>query len=261
MFGQPLTQEELASIKDCIHSGCEDGFIPGKGVTENGFVFLNQLFIQRGRLETTWATLKHFDFDDSLDLIVDYSSLKIDTKKGIIAQLSPEAGRFLVALFERLDIDADGGLSESELSVMLDLLPANPWDIYSFPDNVELDSHGYVTLHGFLGQWNAFAMSDPMQCLYTLKYLGFKSTKSAFEHIKAGKLEQYQKRSRRTIFRCLIIGDEGCGKTSLLRTMIRKSFSDCYLPTDEEFSCTIVQGEYSSKSKYVMVLYTMVCLF
>jgi mitochondrial Rho GTPase 1 len=37
-----------------------------------GFVFLNVLFIQRGRLETTWTVLRTFGYDDNLDLREDF---------------------------------------------------------------------------------------------------------------------------------------------------------------------------------------------
>jgi len=37
-----------------------------------GFVFLNVLFIQRGRLETTWTVLRKFGYDDDLELREDF---------------------------------------------------------------------------------------------------------------------------------------------------------------------------------------------
>lgn len=38
----------------------------------SGFLFLNTLFIQRGRHETTWTILRKFGYDDSLELTDDY---------------------------------------------------------------------------------------------------------------------------------------------------------------------------------------------
>lgn len=37
-----------------------------------GFLFLNTLFIQRGRHETTWTILRKFGYDDNLELTDDY---------------------------------------------------------------------------------------------------------------------------------------------------------------------------------------------
>lgn len=40
----------------------------------SGFLFLNMLFIQRGRHETTWAILRRFGYGDDLELTDDYLS-------------------------------------------------------------------------------------------------------------------------------------------------------------------------------------------
>lgn len=37
-----------------------------------GFLFLNTLFIQRGRHETTWTILRRFGYGDTLELTLDY---------------------------------------------------------------------------------------------------------------------------------------------------------------------------------------------
>jgi len=36
------------------------------GLTLPGFLFLHALFIERGRLETTWAVLRKFGYDNDL---------------------------------------------------------------------------------------------------------------------------------------------------------------------------------------------------
>lgn len=38
------------------------------GLTLAGFLFLHALFLDRGRLETTWAVLRKFGYDNSLHL-------------------------------------------------------------------------------------------------------------------------------------------------------------------------------------------------
>ena len=42
------------------------------GLTLPGFLFLHALFIEKGRLETTWAVLRKFGYDDDLNLSGDY---------------------------------------------------------------------------------------------------------------------------------------------------------------------------------------------
>ena len=38
------------------------------GLTEAGFLYLNTMFIQRGRLETTWNVLRKFGYGEDLRL-------------------------------------------------------------------------------------------------------------------------------------------------------------------------------------------------
>lgn len=42
------------------------------GLTEIGFLYLHTLFIQRGRLETTWTVLRRFGYGDDLSLREDF---------------------------------------------------------------------------------------------------------------------------------------------------------------------------------------------
>lgn len=54
----------LHSIVQLITQNCVRCF--------SGFLFLNTLFIQRGRHETTWTILRKFGYDDNLELTDDY---------------------------------------------------------------------------------------------------------------------------------------------------------------------------------------------
>lgn len=42
--------------------------IRDEGLTLEGFIYLHALFIERGRLETTWAVLRRFGYANSLRL-------------------------------------------------------------------------------------------------------------------------------------------------------------------------------------------------
>ena len=42
-----------------------------RGLTLAGFLFLHALFIERGRLETTWTVLRKYGYDNSLCLSQD----------------------------------------------------------------------------------------------------------------------------------------------------------------------------------------------
>lgn len=45
---------------------------PSSAPSQTGFLFLNTLFIQRGRHETTWTILRRFGYGDALELSTDY---------------------------------------------------------------------------------------------------------------------------------------------------------------------------------------------
>lgn len=45
-----------------------DGGVRDGGLTEAGFLYLHTIFIQRGRLETTWTVLRKFGYAEDLRL-------------------------------------------------------------------------------------------------------------------------------------------------------------------------------------------------
>ena len=45
--------------------------VSATGLTLQGFLFLHALFIERGRLETTWAVLRKFGYSDELRICPD----------------------------------------------------------------------------------------------------------------------------------------------------------------------------------------------
>lgn len=49
-----------------------DGGVRDNGLTEAGFLYLHTIFIQRGRLETTWTVLRKFGYGEDLRLTEDF---------------------------------------------------------------------------------------------------------------------------------------------------------------------------------------------
>jgi len=45
---------------------------PGEGITELGFLYLHTIFVQQGRMETTWTVLRKFGYGEGLDLREDF---------------------------------------------------------------------------------------------------------------------------------------------------------------------------------------------
>lgn len=66
-FDAPLQLQELEGIKDMVLGYGPDG-VRGDGLTEAGFLLLHTVFIQRGRLETTWTVLRKHGYAEDLRL-------------------------------------------------------------------------------------------------------------------------------------------------------------------------------------------------
>ncbi|XP_025779038.1 rhomboid-related protein 1, partial [Puma concolor] len=70
-FGHPLAPQALEDVKTVVCKNVAGGVREDR-LTLDGFLFLNTLFIQRGRHETTWTILRRFGYGDTLELTLDY---------------------------------------------------------------------------------------------------------------------------------------------------------------------------------------------
>ena len=61
-------------VQDKLVEGVND-----RGLTLSGFLFLHALFIEKGRLETTWTVLRKFGYNNDIKLsddLIPYSSFR-----------------------------------------------------------------------------------------------------------------------------------------------------------------------------------------
>lgn len=58
-------------VKRVVQEKLPDG-VNELGLTLTGFLFLHALFIEKGRLETTWAVLRKFGYNNDLKLRDDF---------------------------------------------------------------------------------------------------------------------------------------------------------------------------------------------
>lgn len=70
-FNAPLQPAEIVGVKRVVQEKQHDG-VNDLGLTLSGFLFLHALFIEKGRLETTWAVLRKFGYGDDLELRDDF---------------------------------------------------------------------------------------------------------------------------------------------------------------------------------------------
>lgn len=248
VFKQLLSQEELFSIKECIASDCPNGFIQDKGITEAGFIFLNLLFIQRGRLETCWTILKHFGYDQSLQLCVDASLIRAG--QDIAAQPSDKALSFLTALFDRFDKNGDGFLSAEEMQAFSRLLPLDSYNAYFPVDNASGDggdTDNLLHVQSFLAFWHAVALINPYQALLLLKHFGFSDEQAGIVFVSS------KKKTQRTIFRCLMIGAADSGKASLLDSLLKRKYFGKSVAGVISGNKVVACGQYKGSAKYILV--------
>lgn len=230
-FRTPLQREELESIKEILRDADPDAVHPN-GVTLRGFIQLHKLFVQRGRLETTWSALRAYGYTDELTLRPEILEPTLKVPKDASVIIGPKGYQFFTELFHSFDRDGRGSLSWSQLSELFAVTPENPWLALGFPETALSDSEGNVTLEGFLGQW---AMTTLLNYKVTLEYLawfGFEGpTVEALRVVPQGKRMDRSARTNRDTFLVWVLGATGSGKTSLCRRFIKKTPSPRHSPT------------------------------
>ncbi|KAF8903139.1 P-loop containing nucleoside triphosphate hydrolase protein [Gymnopilus junonius] len=232
-----LDASELNEFQAMVQEHAEGGVRDG-GLTEIGFLYLHTIFIQRGRLETTWTVLRKFGYAEDLRLTESFLLPKFDVPADCSVELSPMGYKFFTEIFEIFDKDQDGALKASELEEVFSTSPGNPWAAQKFPDTTLSDDTGAVTLQGWLAQWSMTTLLDHKTTLAYLAYLGYpdEPRTSALQVTRARKVDRRKGKVTRNVFLCYVCGAAGSGKTSLLRNFAGKSFNPVYEPTSKMIS-------------------------
>ncbi len=174
-FNAPLQPEELAGVKDVVKSRLENGLVDEQ-LTFTGFVFLHALFIERGRLETTWAVLTTFGYGKELDLaIVTGKSDAVHPKSG----LSQRGNAYFGEIFDAFDADGDGVLSPKEQDQLFGSFPDAQFMSIIAPGMVFEKTKTGITRGGFLSFWNYAAIVDPRAVVEGALYSGFDASEQA----------------------------------------------------------------------------------
>ena len=278
-FNNPLQKAELNGIKEAVVAQ-NTKYLVNDLLTLDGFLYLNKMFIQRGRVETTWIILRKFGYGDDLQLRNEF--LFPQMTFGDYNELSPKAISFLTELFIQHDKDKDGALNEVELKNLFKVAPTLPFT-------------NTVTLQQFLAEFGMMTLLYPLKTLEYLGYLGFDAVgpttnlyeseskitlqksmsnaqivdhqifgqydyKSSYAksyapnglkliNIKKG--DQYKYRKQRSVFRALVLGACGSGKSYLLNKFINK-LNKQYLPTDKTFE-VVNSVEFKGSERYLVL--------
>ncbi|XP_039740706.1 mitochondrial Rho GTPase 2 isoform X7 [Pteropus medius] len=243
-FGHPLAPQALEDVKMVVRKNVAGG-VRDNRLTLDGFLFLNTLFIQRGRHETTWTILRCFGYGDTLELSSDYLFPPLHVPPGCSTELNHFGYQFVQRVFEKHDQDHDGALSPAELQSLFSVFPAAPWSP-QFLCTVRTEA-GRLSLHGYLCQWTLVTYLDVQHCLEHLGYLGYPtlckqdSQAHAITVTREKKLDQEKGQTQRNVLLCNVVGARGVGKSAFLQAFLGRGLRRHYM--DRQTPCLFVSSK------------------
>lgn len=226
-FNAPLQPRALEDVKTVVMTGVSDG-VRDNGLTFQGFLFLNGLFIQRGRHETTWAILRRFGYADEIELPPPYLRPHVLVPRGSSTELTHVGTQFLVRMFDAHDKDRDGFLNPSELDQLFFAAPGLPWDPSS-THGVHTNDKGWLSAKGFLAQWTLLTLTNVGSTLEHFAHLGFHviedadSTLPAITVTRDKKVDLQKKYTSRTVYKIRVVGSKSSGKSSFLQGLLGRT--------------------------------------
>eukprot|EP00178_Gracilaria_changii_P004695 TRINITY_DN1765_c0_g1_i1.p1 TRINITY_DN1765_c0_g1~~TRINITY_DN1765_c0_g1_i1.p1 ORF type:complete len:588 (+),score=131.21 TRINITY_DN1765_c0_g1_i1:322-2085(+) len=226
-FNVYLKEDELEGVKKVVRESCPRNGINADGsLSEEGFIFLHTLFVQKGRLETTWIVLRKFGYDDNMRLELDASEIPTCNDDQTI-ELSAEGKSFLGNLFAAADSDADGMLSPTELRKLFAACPDGQFAVRKkiLGERLtkrcdETGKEGYMTLEAFMARWTMYVMDSVEDCLLSFRYLGYNDEKSALKVTKGKRRDRYNRALSKDVVRVAVLGSDGHLKTDIVRGLV-----------------------------------------
>ncbi|KAK2976288.1 hypothetical protein RJ640_019771 [Escallonia rubra] len=262
-FNAPLQPAEIAGVKRVVQEKLPEG-VNNRGLTLAGFFFLHALFIERGRLETTWMVLRKFGYNNDIELGDDILSLPFRRCPDQSVELKSEAMEFLKGVFSSFDTDNDGVLHDPELNDIFSTAPESPWDEAPYKAAVERTASGGLSLSGFLSEWALMTLLDPVQSWANLIYIGYTGDPaSALCVTRRKSLDRKRQQTERNVFQSFVFGPKNAGKSALLKSFLgrcsfdtsaqTRPFSDNYtLGSNECYAVNIVDRIGGTKKTLVL---------
>ncbi|KAL5982547.1 Mitochondrial Rho GTPase 1 [Asimina triloba] len=241
-FSAPLQSSEIAGVKKVVQDKLPDG-VNSNGLTLTGFLFLHALFIERGRLETTWTVLRKFGYDNDMkfrEVLIPFSFKRAPDQS---VELTNDAVEFLKGMFFVLDTDRDGILQPGEVDDLFSTAPENPWAEGVYKDAAQRNTLGGLSLDGFLSLWALMTILEPSSSLVNLIYIGYPDDiASAFHITRRRKIDRKRQHSQRNVFQCYVFGPKSAGKSALLNALTGRPFSERYTATTRDlFAVNVVE--------------------
>eukprot|EP00112_Aurelia_sp_Birch-Aquarium-sp1_P021255 Seg5674.1 transcript_id=Seg5674.1/GoldUCD/mRNA.D3Y31 product="Mitochondrial Rho GTPase 1-A" protein_id=Seg5674.1/GoldUCD/D3Y31 len=241
-FKSPLPAQGLLEVKTIVRKNIEDG-LDEHGLTFEGFLFLQKLFIMKGRQEITWTALRKFGYGNDLELREEYVHPRLEVGHDCTVELSVQGMEFVRDIFCKFDQDEDDALSPREQEDLFSICPVEPWDDENLK-TVLTNRDGWITLDGFISLWVLATYLNHEWTLANLAYLGYiqgeQETQLPAVRVTRNKMTDLSKRrTNRTVFNCYVFGPVGSGKTSFLQAFIDRSIKDRDSSTDASIKYTV----------------------
>ena len=225
-FEEELSPEELAGVKQVLReSGPHEGIRSDGSVSLKGFVFLHALFVQKGRIETTWSVLRKFGYDDNMRLLLDSCSV-IDTSADQSVELNQVGVQFLTELFKSHINDGSEELPDSELINIFADHPDGPFFVLSTESVCECLTASskyadHISLQSFLARWAVYVLDYPNDAMLSLMYLGFSGTpRTAVRVTKSRERDRHNSAVSREVFNVFVLGDDYPEKYDIVRGLV-----------------------------------------
>lgn len=248
-FGAPLQPNEIIGVKRVVHDRLPDG-INDNGLTLIGFLFLHSLFIEKGRIETTWIVLRKFGYNDELNLRNDL--VQVPSKHAVdqTVELTSSAVEFLTGVFRTLDRNYDGAVGNEEIEDLFSTAPESPWYRFPYKDATVKTLPGELSLNGFLSEWALMTRLDPACSFANMMYIGYGDPSTSALRLTRRKSVDFKKRqSDRTCMHCLVFGPKSAGKSALLDSFVGRSFeSNRVSAASEQYAVNIVEKPAGNKT-------------
>ncbi|KAG5549209.1 hypothetical protein RHGRI_014538 [Rhododendron griersonianum] len=264
-FNAPLQPSEIVGVKRVVQEKLPEG-VNDRGLTLTGFLFLHALFIEKGRLETTWTVLRKFGYNNDIRLSDDQLPPPIKRAPDQSVELTSEALDFLRGIFLLFDSDGDGALNPTELEDLFSTAPERssvlcflhtyipvPWDGAPYKDAAEKTALGGLALDGFLSEWALMTLLDPVRSIENLIYCGYAGDpSSAIRITRRRRLDRKKQRSERNVFQCFVFGPKKAGKSALLNSFIGRPFADMASTSEERYAVNAVDLPGGTKKTLIL---------
>ncbi|KAJ6931105.1 hypothetical protein NC652_014570 [Populus alba x Populus x berolinensis] len=252
-FDAPLQPAEIVGVRRVVQEKKKEG-VNDLGLTLEGFLFLHSLFIDKGRLETTWAVLRKFGYGNDLKLRDDFLPAPSKHAPDQSIELTIEAVEFVRRVFRLFDTNNYGALKPTQLDELFSTAPENPWGEAPYKDAAERTTQGNLTLKGFLSEWALMTMLDPRGSLANLLYIGYGGNPASALHVtRRRSVDRKKQQTERNVFHCLVFGPKNAGKSTLLNSFLGRPFSESHeLTAGERYAVNVVDQLGGNKKTLIL---------